>query len=184
MVPREKPSGAGNEQGSPTDVELAWLAGILDGEGWIGVNRATRKTTGKHRYSAGCVVATTSPRLANRIHELLIRLGVSHFFIEVPPKTGKDGSVRRRKWNISIAGNTQTGVLLPAVLPYLVEKAAQANLTLEYIARRGELPHRPGGHNLAVNEKIRALGEKYRSLLGADRNRDDPSTTTRLAPSG
>jgi intein/homing endonuclease len=182
MKPRKNPSGAGNVQGSPTEAELAWLAGIFDGEGWIGVNRSIRKTTGKHRYSAGSVVATTSERLAVRIHDLLTKMSVSFFDIEVEAKMGSDGSWRRRKWNISVVGNIQTEKFLRAIQPFLVEKEVQAKLVLEYIEKRAELPHRPGGHNLTVNQEIRDLGEHYQGLLREDRHRDDPSTTTRLAP--
>jgi intein/homing endonuclease len=180
-MPRDNPSGADNQQGSPTDVEIAWLAGIFDGEGWIGINRSLRYSTGKYRYSAGSVLATTSERLANRISQLLEQLEVKFFYIDTPARKGSDESWRRRKWNISIVGNTQTKKLLLALSPYLVEKYVQADLVLAYIEARGKMPSRPGGYDLAMNQSIRDLGNHFQMLLRDDRNRDDPSETVRLA---
>jgi len=184
MVPRNNPIGADNEQGSPTEIELAWLAGVFDGEGWIGLNRARRSNSRHLRYTACSAITTTSPKLADRIDEILTRVGVKHYRIEMPAKMGKDGSWRRRKWNITTGANVQTAKFLSAIRPYLVEKQRQADLVIEYVEWRSALPTRPGGHaeNIIVGMKERA--EETMRLLREERFRDDPSTTTRLAPSG
>lgn len=182
MEPCDNPSGADNEQGSPTEVELAWLAGVFDGEGWIGLNKQRRSNSSHLRYTGAAVVATTSPKLAERIRDILTRLDVKCYYVETPAKLGADGSWRRHKWNISVSSNKMTARFLSAIRPYLVEKQNQADLVLEYIAWRAGQPARPGGHNQTVILGMKEKAEEVRKALHEDRWSCDPSTTTRLAP--
>lgn len=182
--PRENPSGADNEQGSPTEAELAWIAGHFDGDGWIGLMRA-RRTNSRHlRYTAAVMVVTTSDRIATEVARVFDALQLKHSPQFIAPHVGSDGSPRRAKWNLAIRSNTGTKRFLTAIRPYLIEKGHCADLVLDYIEWREAQPTRPGGAktNQPLIVGMKECAEETMRLLREDRNRSDPSTTTRLAP--
>lgn len=182
IVPSKNPAGAGNEQGSPTD--LAWLAGHMDGDGWIGIFRRMRSATQRYyRYSASLAMMTTSDRNAQRTRDVLDSLGVKYNDRTISAYEGADGSRRRAKWQIQMQSNLGVKVVLEAILPYLAEKRRCAELVLEYIEWRESQPrkHLGRGQGSPVPE-MEENAEHIMELLRSDRNRHDPSTTTRLAP--
>lgn len=174
--PRKNLSGAVNEQGSLTD--LAWLAGHIDGDGWIGIFRRMRSPEKRYyRYSASLAVMTTSDRNAENVMRILRDLDVNFNHRVTPPYVGTDGSPRRAKWRVEVVGNEGAKTVLTLILPYLAEKRRCAELVLEYIEWRETQPRR-GPQVLGMSEKAEGVLE----LLRQDRSRHDPSTTTRLAP--
>jgi intein/homing endonuclease len=175
---------ADNEQGSPIATDLAWLAGHFDGDGWIGLSRARRPKTGMMRYSSSASIATTSERIKERVADLLTRLGVTHYFYEVPVGQDKRGYINARRWTITVRSNIGAKVFLEAIRPYLVEKGVQADLLLEYIEWRSQHPNYTGGGGKATPKvlALHAKAEEITERLRQDRWRNDPSTTTRLAP--
>lgn len=181
----DNPAGAGNEQGSPTATELAWLAGHFDGDGWIGVIRAKRTNSSLLRYSCQTCITTTSERIHGEVLRIADLLGI-HLSVKEVPAEFHEGRQQwhTRKWNIRTCSNIQTQALLTAIRPYLIEKGNQAEFVLDYIEWRTTQPSRPGGaeKNKPVVLEIKRRGEQLRELLREDRWRNDPSTTTRLAP--
>lgn len=184
--PSENPSSADNEQGSPlTATDLAWLAGHFDGDGWIGLIRQRRKGTQYLRYTACAMVATTSDRIRDKILTSLDQLGIVWFCNETPAKhvvgPGRD-SWHRVKWDITVRSNKQAKAFLTLILPYLVEKKPQAVLTIQYAEWRESLPRNPGRYGDEISSSIQDRAEETMRLMREDRNRHDPSTTTRQAP--
>lgn len=190
-LPSNNLSGAENEQGSSlTDVECAWLAGLMDGEACLGVYRA-RRSPQKHRirYSARVTISTTSPELKDHLMATLKRLeGVKPLAIK--RNVREMGNYKcSEAWNIVTGSNKQTHVLLKAVLPYLIEKRVQAELTLEYIEWRLTQPsHSNGGRGSTKQvDGVAEEAERIMDLLKENRHRnrvsrDNPSEITRLAP--
>src|SRR4051812_5788974 len=99
-MPRENLSGADNQQGSP--VNIAWLAGHLDGDGWIGIIRARRTGRDYYRYTASLACMSTSWRNIEKCRAILDSFGVNTYLKETDSYTGKDGSKRKRIWNLSL----------------------------------------------------------------------------------
>lgn len=182
-VPSKNAAGAGNEQGSPTD--LAWLAGHMDGDGWIGIFKRMRSAEKRfYRYSASLAVMTTSDRNAERTRKVLDSLGVKYNDRTLTAYVGPDGSRRRAKWQIQMQSNLGVKVVLEAILPYLAEKRRCAEIVLEYIEWRESQPYLHGGRGKGSHvPNMDAKADEFIELLKNDRNRHDPSTTTRLAPS-
>lgn len=108
---------------SPTD--CAWAAGIIDGEGHIGV--FTYKTT----ISLKIVVQMTSPLVPTRLHELF------GGFLGGPYYRGQ--STRKGVWHWSVSGNEMRRIL-PMICPYMVEKLAKVELAKEFVATRASMP--------------------------------------------
>jgi hypothetical protein len=49
--------------------QYAYLAGILDGEGWLGIERYERKDTGKMRYRLTVVISNTDLGIINLLKQ-------------------------------------------------------------------------------------------------------------------
>lgn len=137
----------------------AYMAGIIDGEGCIYVNRrkisllSNRQTPG---YGVKLVISITNPEIVEwfKIHVQL----TSVFYRETH---GNRKDCYMCTWNNSAAES-----LLLAVLPYLVIKAKQAVLGLELLKHlrtskvRGGLGHKVSTTDIEYRESIKTrIGE-------------------------
>ena len=97
---------------------LAWVAGIIDGEGCIGAypNRCKRGMQLKLE------VNNVDSRMTQKLYELF---GGSHCMRKVPRPNECD----LYTWNL---GGRRTGSVLRQILPYLVIKQEQAILAIEF----------------------------------------------------
>ena len=184
MPPGENVVDTENQQGSLTIAELAWLAGIWDGEGWVGITKAKRSNTKRNRYSASVVMTTTSERLSERVQHLMRKL-------DCPPTTVYKNQAKKKqtwngkdvwhsaRWDITIRSNSGTKIFLESVAPYLVEKSICSDLVLSYIRWRDQFPYR-SGPGKEQQQMIATKAETIRELLRQDRRRNDPPETARL----
>ena len=112
--------------------ELAYLAGIIDGEGCIGVYRSGWRYAGRRtpRHALTLKVTNTDPRMLLWIME---RFGGT-----VRP-TGEKRPRHRESWVWQMGSARMAANILVAVFPYLVIKREQAVLALGFVAtlRRG-----------------------------------------------
>lgn len=69
----------GNQQ--VTDAELGWLAGMIDGDGSVAIQRCHHNTPSGKRgyYSPRCQVANTDPAIIAAAVSILERLGIGHY---------------------------------------------------------------------------------------------------------
>lgn len=124
----------GNQQERPLIWELAWLAGIMDGEGsfLISVNSTHRSIY--PRIS----VTNTNKYMIEKIIDIIEKIGIEHWNVKVRiPK--KD----TWKTNIQISIITAKRVLLftNSILPYLIAKKENALLVKEFCESRISLPY-------------------------------------------
>ena len=172
----ENPPGADNQQGSLADI--AWLAGHTDGDGWVGIIRAKRTGKTYYRYTASTCVMTTSRANATKVAAVYEVLGANVYVQHHKAYTGKDGSPRREKWNVSVRGNADARKVLAALEPYMAEKKPQARIVIEYVNWRDTFPARTGGQHPEMVESMRDRAEEAMSLLRIERFGYDPSETT------
>lgn len=102
-----------------TEVDKAWVAGLLDGEGWIGLARTSRGVRqGRYRYRAGITVSQTDPCVIDYLRTLTGTNG--HRFV-------RDlGAPNKLNHGVSLFRKDDVVAILEAVLPFLVTKADQA----------------------------------------------------------
>jgi len=128
--------------------DLAWAAGILDGEGYIGIQFRGGKVYGTHQVA---VVVVNSSR--NMVERLLALFG---------------GSVCRqgKLWAWS-AGQAAAANMLERCRRYMVGKADQAWLALEFLAQRQVIRgnRREGRGSPSISDEERALREGFRLAL-------------------
>lgn len=124
---------------APTD--LAWAAGIVDGEGCISLH--TVKTAGGVCYVLRLTVANTSPLMLDRLH---------HIFGEgntVPKKRASEH--HRQSWHWQVCSK-QAERVLRLIEPYLINKREEARVGLlsrELMGRHGENKENPNTEQLA-----------------------------------
>lgn len=151
------------------EVELAWLAGIIDGEGTITLERnGTRRLAGIMGLSPKVIVANSNEAIIQRTVNLMQHLGVNpHIKTQVSGYGRKlaDGSRtvtrRRNMYWVVCAGLAKSKRILAPVLPHLIGKAEQARVVLDFIEVRGDPQQAKGKpygeYELSLLERIRAL---------------------------
>jgi len=135
--------------------DMAWLAGIIDGEGTMHLAQVK-----PNRQYIQVAICNTHPYLIQKITQIWERQN-GKFVISLlkrPP--------RRDYLHLTTTGLGSAKKVLEAVLPYLTAKKDQAVCLLSYIAWRQE----QGYHGLTP--ALRAMGEKVREELHALRYRD------------
>ncbi|MGB9903467.1 MAG: LAGLIDADG family homing endonuclease [Desulfotomaculales bacterium] len=114
-----------------SDVDLGWVAGIIDGEGTITI--APRKRTDRKCRVDGWMVtvrvANTDSRIIQKLnHVLHDLLGCTGYVQEKRPN-------RCAKCYYWLVANRRALVLLELVYPYLVSKKEQAEVAIEFQRR-------------------------------------------------
>jgi len=107
-----------------TETQKAWLAGIIDGEGYIGIVQQPRKDTDKKfNYTLVVKVASTDAEMIPTCFEWT---GIGN----VGYKESKNPKwADARTWQIA---NRQAKYFLEAIEPYLIVKKNQARVALEF----------------------------------------------------
>lgn len=123
----------GNQQAKETD--LAWLAGIIDGEGSIllGSKGHFGEFKGFHGINIGAsiYVTNTCANIINKCDEIIRSLNVNCRIATKPPTTR--GHVVFR---IELCKMANIKILLEAIMPYLVSKIGQAKLVHRFVTQR------------------------------------------------
>ena len=110
--------------------ELAYLAGIIDGEGSIGLY-SFKRSHGVTMHSRVSVV-NTSQALIDYLASLLAKYGVPFHMQWRAPRSNR----HRPTAFITVGRHSGVKKLLLLVRPFLVAKTKQADLLLEYVESR------------------------------------------------
>jgi hypothetical protein len=135
-----------NQQGTVTEGELGWLAGIIEGEGSITMN--VRKKSWKGWNGVGVdltvCVANTDAGIIEKANDIFAKLSSSSPRIVETVKSPiykKDGStyvnVLKNVMQVHVNKMNDIVLVLKAILPYMAgEKVARARLAIQFIERR------------------------------------------------
>ena len=114
------------------DTDLAWLAGIWDGEGSISLFTHKEKN-GLTKLCPTCVVINTDIHIINKVRDILEQLDCHFVLHEYRPKN-KD---HKTQWRLTTRNMNYIKTFLTAILPYLVgEKKAKGEILLSYVSQR------------------------------------------------
>jgi len=145
-----------------TEAELAYFAGILDGEGCFGISRCVKR--GHPAYHTRVSVTNTSAQL--------MRWLLDHFGGAVCLRSKTQHSnpnANPLRWKPSFewkCADKAVAEFLPLVLPYLVIKREQATLVIEYrktVLRKGGEKPLPAGivqHRDQLKSRLSLLNKK------------------------
>lgn len=142
--------------------ELSYLAGVIDGEGTITLERSgKRRLCGVMGLSPMIIIANTNRDLIQYCINIISKFGINPYI--KTQDSGRYGRGKAMYW-ICIKGFTKCKKILSSIKKYLVAKYAQANLLIEFIDYRGdsqEAKGKPYGEvELGILEKIRSLNRR------------------------
>lgn len=154
---RDSLNTEGNKQ--VTDTELAWLAGFMDGEGYLGMTRSDN--AGYPKLTPTISIANTNLRAIERILDITDRLG-THMTVNVTE--GNDKHKSRSYARTSKLSYIK--IILEATLPFLVIKDSQARLLIRFLNRRTDESNnivrwsKTSDDDFSDYETLRALNKK------------------------
>jgi len=129
MSERPKDETMGNQQ----ETDIAWLAGIFDGEGSITVtlNGATKHPNQNARKTA-MTIANSDERIILRSVQILESIGIRPYVGCLEPASHQ----RLKRWRIAIAKRADIQRLTELLIPQLTAKKEQAILLNRYVSSR------------------------------------------------
>lgn len=143
-----------------TERELAYAAGVFDGEGSVGIYVGGKTSLGRPRYNLRLSVGNTDTRLTNWLAET--------FGGKVRAKQPRVPSRHRQAYDWYLFGNNAVE-FLRLIRPFLLLKAEQADVAIKFQATITPSGG-PGGSLLLTDEQI-AERETYRQQLSALKGR-------------
>lgn len=160
----------GNQQ--VTQTQLAWLAGIWDGDGHFSIRRTAQGNKKAPQYSPRIGICSADPITLTEIRRILDVLNIGYYFRE-KGQGDYDGS-KKQVWLVAIETMTNAVKLITAIKPYLIGKLFQADCILEYCERRIKVADRK-----KVNNNQRKYTEREFELvrLVYDANGDQRGTS-------
>jgi hypothetical protein len=166
----QQSSSADNPQ--PSDTDMAWLAGFIDGEGHFRLHIQEHQKFNKS-VRPELVITNSSTIAVENVKRILGEWKNGCYIKLKNPKRPRD---RKQVWSVQIAGYKRLGHLLPLLIPHLINKQIEAELLNAFIQYRSELwkEHRKqnGMHNgieYEIREALKAL------------HREEGSETKRVA---
>lgn len=165
-IPEGKNVQLGSIRREVSDVEKAWLAGIIEGEGYAGIVQHYDRN-GKGNYTTARISITNGNLLLiKKVSEIFYNLNVVFYF---QLRKGKQANHQSRL-DIIAEGQGSCLKIIEATYPYLASKKDQLDILKAFILWRMD----------AKFDNKTAIGFRNRiSLL--KHNHPDPSQTTRRA---
>ena len=170
-----------NQKSSRLPVDLAYAAGVIDSDGYIGVHRSdyamrVRGDAGQAVYAGRVQVKQVTPEAIDMLSALFGGYrGV-----------GRAATTKRRPLYVWSVHSAACGPVLEAVLPYLRIKDAQARNALAVVAinteghrRRWDVPVIIAGEPMVtMAEAARLLEKDYGTVIQSVRNGNVPHVRT------
>lgn len=126
------------------DLELAWLAGIIEGEGWVSlsfVSSLKRNKSYLPTYAPNIGMVNTDLTIVDEVERIFKKLEIKYRIQLRKAHIGKDGISRKEKKEISIATHKSFSILANAIMPFMIgEKKNRAIKILEFIDLRSKKP--------------------------------------------
>ena len=133
------------------DVDIAWLAGVFDGEGCVFVQRS-RRSGNRVVYSLQLNLANTSTALIERYISILRGIGV-HSVTAVETKYGT-----RMICYVKVARKRDALVLAKIILPHTTAKHSELQMAIWYLERSTKSrQHVATEQDILVLETIRSV---------------------------
>ena len=157
----------------------AYLAGLMDGEGTIGlshrVSKPHWKTKNMNHYQVQLdVITNTNHALIIAVAEILKQEGFDAKYASWQPKARSGSQNCKMGHRMFLLRTEQKRRFLEMISPYLIAKKEQAKLVLEFLSRRSE------GKKVKTTEYERLLYTRLRELNQRGRS-SEPVTTERQA---
>ncbi len=107
----------------PEEKDLAYFAGFIDGEGYIGISRMAQRKAVSPQWRVQVSASNTDPRVISQLKECF----GGHFNLCHKRKFGNDRPVFQ--WCVI---SKQASIFLQAIRPYLKMKRDQADIAISF----------------------------------------------------
>ena len=111
-----------------TDFHVGWLAGIVDGEGTIGIAKSTQNKARLVRYFPSIKVSATSEEMLLEVSRVASHLLEANLKM-VPGNYGKGNLKRKFHWGCYARRAVQ---IVEAIYPHLTVKRQQAEIVMQF----------------------------------------------------
>lgn len=132
-----------NQQGK-TEIDLAWFAGFMDGEGCFHMRNVAGsriRDLGKVYFRPTIRVCNTHQDTLQTVCTILDTHGLPY---HVSHRTYSSASKYLPAWDVEVSGIKRCAKWLPLLIPYLHTKREQAEQMLEYcLSRLSKAPSAP-----------------------------------------
>lgn len=175
MVGRRSVAADGSVREAPYPDDLAWLGGLIDGEGTLSISLVRAKGR-RPRFKVQLSVANTNSSNIQKVASILLRLiGISPAVVRTNVRRGY-----RPCYVLRVQGQKRVRTAVEALVPHLAGKRTRAELILQFLdlpldaqqlaARTGDdgrcSPDSSsiegyGPRHLAIVEKVRRLNRRY-----------------------
>lgn len=136
------------------EVDIAWLAGLIEGEGCI-ISRLYDASERQHRQLFVRVTITNNDaRIIRKATEIFSALGIGYFYqLHMRRKQNHNTGIV-----VTVSGKGRVKKLLDAIMPHLSGKLEQAQAMKSIIERRQEMAHcYKRGNEICNDREIMAL---------------------------
>lgn len=141
--------------------DICWLAGLTDGDGSIGIHKQSHNGNGQ--LVPSFTIVTTCKLTRDHLDALLDRLEVGRHWTERASKRPN----WKVCWLLQVRGMRRVKPLLMMLAPHLVTKKREAEIMLQFIGSRLDVPMRRGynTHELAMIAEVRELKQLRNGAL-------------------
>ena len=116
------------------DIDLAWLAGVIDGEGCFSIYGVKGKDVDNPSPAAYLSITNSNDLLLQRCRQIFDELNIKYLYHD--PKNGHQQG--RKVMRIRVKNYSSLRRLIELILPFLIGKADQANVMLEFVTLAGQ----------------------------------------------
>ena len=159
------------------EVDLAWLAGIIDGEGNIQLSMK-ENANGSSYLDTKVRIYNTDVRMMQKVAKIYVNENI--VFCYTIGNNNRKNPRWKRQMGIQVASHGSTSKLLNLVLPYLVNKKRLAEIMVEAIKHRKSLPYNGSRKRLNYEKDPKIIDAMSRFQKDKEFYRG-PSETTRRA---
>jgi hypothetical protein len=117
--------------------DIAWLAGIIDGEGCFSVKKPVRRGTGRACHQVWLVLCNTSSAMVDRAADIIVGLGCKRPALK---KVWKGKKATRWQWWLHVAQKNDLLTITEALLPHLTAKRVEAEVVAFFLRRAVQVP--------------------------------------------
>jgi len=116
------------------NTDLAYLAGIIDGEGCVTIERTgnRRKSTGQRGFLPSIVIVNTNPELISRCQDILNQYQVGNYIKMFRHQNWKNKELYR----LCVIGLLRVYKLIQLIEPYSIAKRGQIQVAKKFIESR------------------------------------------------
>jgi len=133
----QQSEGLGNQQASVTEAELGWLAGIVDGEGYIGLQIEWKTRRNQDRIGPQIHISNCDEAIILRARDIMRKIGINPYI----RATKANSQIKRDQYRLQTKRYGVILRLLTILNPYLTgEKKGRGELVREFCEIRLKTP--------------------------------------------